>query len=144
VNDRVVRTLTVPFRLKVYGNAVVAKKNLKRGQILTEDLLEVRRVDLSGIRGRVFKDIQDLISWQTKIALKAGIPITDRQVKVVPLIKRGDKVSLKIESDCFSLVTYAKACESGKKGDVIRVMNLKTRKVIKATVVDVGLVKVKL
>jgi flagella basal body P-ring formation protein FlgA len=59
----------------------------------------------------------------------------------LPLVRRGENVSLTIGGKGVTVTIQARAMADGKKGDTIKVMNLNTRKEISAKVVDTGRVE---
>jgi len=58
------------------------------------------------------------------------------------LVKRGDLVRLMLETKNLKIVTRGKALESGKKGDIIEILNMSSFKKIKGEIVAPLTVKV--
>ena len=58
------------------------------------------------------------------------------------LVKRGDLVRLMLETKNLKIVTRGKALESGKKGDIIEILNMSSLKKIKGEIVAPLTVKV--
>lgn len=66
--------------------------------------------------------------------LTAGTMITKRMVRIPPLVKRGDRINLKLIIGNVEIVSPAIAKGDGAVGDVIRVKNKETGKNFKAEI----------
>lgn len=73
--------------------------------------------------------------------IAAGEIIKKRYLKKKLLIKAGQIVDLYIKTNRSSMSISASASKGGGAGDIIEVINLKTRKKYKAVIVDEGLVE---
>jgi flagella basal body P-ring formation protein FlgA len=71
---------------------------------------------------------------RTRIA--AGESLTENMFVVVPLIRRGDAITLVFESGQIRVTTAGQSLAAGSKGDRIRVMNTSSRAELQAEVVD--------
>lgn len=58
-----------------------------------------------------------------------------------PLVKHGDLVVLTLKIKSIEITTLAKALQRGAKGDLIRVMNVDSKKIVAAEVIDKNRVK---
>ena len=63
-------------------------------------------------------------------------------IELPPLVKSGDIVKIVIESDGFKITTLGKAKQKGRRGEMIKVINVDSRKAIYARVLDSTCVKV--
>ncbi|MCP4716010.1 MAG: flagellar basal body P-ring formation protein FlgA, partial [Deltaproteobacteria bacterium] len=52
------------------------------------------------------------------------------QLEDAPIVKKGDRLTLYVESEVFKITTPGEALESGALGDIIKVSNLSSNKKI--------------
>lgn len=83
---------------------------------------------------------QNLHSQPSQSKFSGNSAITDRD-KSTPLIKPGDLVVLMVKMKSIEITTLAKALQRATKGELIRVMNVDSKKIIAAEVVDKNKVK---
>lgn len=140
VDDEEYRTVPLPYRLRRYQKAAIARTAIKRGVELNEDNVELRRVeaaqgttpwitDLDAIRGKVAA--QDL---------QGGQMLAVRSLADPAVVLRGDPVNLVAISSRMQVATRAVALGDGAVGDRIPVRNLTAGKIVQATVRGAGLV----
>ena len=73
-----------------------------------------------------------------------GENLTDQNSETIPLIDKGDQVTILLEAPRMSITTTGEALQDGRLGDFIRIKNLMSDKVIQARVVKERLVQVDL
>ncbi len=66
------------------------------------------------------------------------MPIRGDQLEIAPLVRRGDRVTITVRSKGLQIVTSGKAKQDGQLGEMIRVMNLESKKNVYAEVVNAG------
>ena len=62
--------------------------------------------------------------------------ITEEIIETPPTIKRGDTVKLFIRTENFKIITKGLAQENGVTGEIIKVQNFDTKKVLRGRIVD--------
>ena len=75
-------------------------------------------------------------------SLSAGDVLTDQHIERIPIIKRGEFIRILARGDLFEVTTEGTAMQDGGKGDLIRVKNVDSGKVIRGHVIDSGLIEV--
>ncbi len=118
------------------------KHPIKRGEIIAEDDVQCRQVDLKsiGLRGFVYSSDQ-IIGMEAARHISVGSPIKWDQMKIPALVNKGDKVDFILDSDCFSIKTQAVALQDGARGDNIWVRLGENGKKLRAVVVAIDRVK---
>jgi flagella basal body P-ring formation protein FlgA len=80
------------------------------------------------------------MSWlegkKPRTLIPAGQILTEDLLIKTPLIKRGETISLIYQDDRIRIKTQVKSLASGMRGDQIQVMNLDSKKVLKAEILD--------
>ncbi len=126
---------SVVFKVRVFENIAIAKKQIGRHQRLTKENIFLGKRETTKIHGLSFSSMDDLTG---KVSVRTILPntiITEKIVETPPTIKKGNVVKLFIEANNFSIVTKGLAQETGRTGEVIRVKNLNSKKVIYGKIV---------
>ena len=142
VNGKSVKQIVMQARISVYRQAVVAINAIPNGQMVRASDLELRRIDISSARGKSFNSLKELQGMSAKTYIQAGQVVTASQVIPPILVKRGNVVSLEATSRGFMIRTTGIAQQDGRKGELIRVKNSASKKVIDAKVTGSGRVEV--
>ncbi|MCD6320203.1 MAG: flagellar basal body P-ring formation protein FlgA [Candidatus Desulfofervidaceae bacterium] len=129
-------------KVKARVPVVVVAHPLMRGNVIGEKDVKVERREFLSIPAGIFSDVREVVGKKARRTMRVGEVVTQRMIEEVPLIKRGDRVAIVAESPVLKVVAAGQAKENGCKGELIKVINLGSRKVIYARVVDANTVKV--
>ena len=131
-------------RLKVSG-AVFASARIPvlthamgRGEVITEndiDLLDVREELL---RRDIVTNARMLVGQEPRNALHAGSPIRVSDLQKPVVVGRNSAVTMTIRTPLMTLTAQGRANEDGGVGDVIRITNAQSKRVVDARVVGPG------
>lgn len=115
----------------------VAKKDLTHNHIIVEDDLEWKAVPITRITDITLRKQEDIIGNTIKNTnIKAGTPILKTYLKAPVSVHKGDVIQLKIDTPTLEISLRAKATSDGAIGETIQVMNLESKKIVDAVVVD--------
>jgi flagella basal body P-ring formation protein FlgA len=133
----------VPLSMEVtlLVDALVTTTPINIGQPL-EGLIMTKRT-ISGEGEIPVADSTLLQEKQARNYITAGSIIYMSMVESQPAISPGDKVKIIIETGAIKLSTDGVARQKGCPGDVIRVVNLDSKKIIQAEIIDSVTVAVK-
>ncbi len=131
----------VPVRIRVLKPVVTVSTPVSKEIALTADMLKVDFVEEQFIRGDVFTEIAPLIGVRSRRELRPGQPVRQSQICVVC---KGDTVQIEAATSAFAIRTAGQAQQDGSFGDTIRVENLRSHRIVSATVIAIGQVRVKL
>ena len=120
----------INFRLKFKVTKAIAKENVELGERLTADKYEMKEV-ISDYPAR-YKSVkpEGLVA---KRKLVKGMEIKPEMLQAKTnsvVIKRNKDITVRVEKYGFSLSLIAKALEDGTDGDLIRVRNIDSNKII--------------
>jgi flagella basal body P-ring formation protein FlgA len=121
---------------------VVTRKPLGRHKPITEDDIELQTMDLSDLPGGVITDPGAVLGKRTRRAVGAQIPLRADLVELPPLVKRGDLVVIVAESNGLKITTLGQVKKRGRLGERIPVVNMDSKKILYARVIDSNTVKV--
>jgi flagella basal body P-ring formation protein FlgA len=142
VNGSVHKKVWTTAMIEVLGSVVVTRKPLGRHKPITEDDIEMQTLDLSNLPANVLTDREAVIGKRTKRAVGAQTPLRADSIELPPLVKRGDLVVIIAESENLKITTLGQVKKKGRRGERIPVVNLDSKKVLQARVVDANTVKV--
>ena len=141
VDDRVVKNMSIKGRIEARANIVTAAIPVKKGTILSGRHLQQTVMDISEIRDPGFS-VDEFIGKKIKRSLRAGSPIIVSNVESLPVILKGQKVKIVIQSGAMLLTATGLAHTDGKINDLIRVQNINSNKVVFGRVAGPGVVEV--
>ena len=138
----VVATVAARLEVGVTGPIVLLRHAVARGAVLRADDLVVEERELTGVPSSVVTTLADVVGKETRAALPANAPITLTALASPLLVRRGDVVTIIVETPGMRLSTPGEALEPGAAGAQIRVRNRKSQQEIAAQVVERGIVLV--
>lgn len=107
--------------ITVISRYLVASRDLDSGTLIDADMLAFRQGDLSRLPQQAVLDPDEVIGQQTKRALAAGTTIQHHQLRELPLVERGQTVTLEAGGSGFRITREGKAMAPGGLGERIRV-----------------------
>ncbi len=135
-------TIYTSVIIDIFKEVIVLSQPIKRGEIYTKDILQLQKKEVSKLRSGFFTDPQKIINKQASRNLNLGAVVTLLNVKEPKLVKRGEKVSIKISSPNLEISVAGIAMMDGIKNQNIRVKNIKSKQIVQATVAKQGQVVV--
>lgn len=125
-------TLTAEVARRV--TAVVALKQIRRGEVFSQENTGLKEVLITADHGEVLDSPQLLLGQSSASALREGSVVLVSHVAPDVLVKRGDLVTVACVSGSLVVRTVGRASEDGVLGDIVAVRNPETRETFYATV----------
>jgi flagella basal body P-ring formation protein FlgA len=129
--------------IKTYESVIVLTRPVQRGDIITQQHLSLQRMDVSATRGDFVTDFSQVENKEAARNLPSGAILGLKSIAEPPLIRRKDKVLINSGEPGFSVQMSGTALMDGAKGQVIRVRNESSGRIVSGTVVESGMVIVK-
>jgi flagella basal body P-ring formation protein FlgA len=142
VEGREVKRVWAMAKIVVRAEVVLARKPLRRYQLIAPDDIKLVAMDLAQLPSGVLTDSQEAVGRRTQRKIDPNTVLRADLVELPPLIKRRDVVVIVAEAPGLSITALGEAQESGRLNERIRVTNLDSRKRIFARVVDATTVRV--
>jgi flagella basal body P-ring formation protein FlgA len=120
----------------------VLNKSLERGMLITPSDVELVRLNLFKQPPDIADHISDVLGRAVKIRMDAGDTLRKSMIDIPPLVPQGKKVQLLYDSGGLRATATGVAMDDGLKGDVIRVKNDSSRKIVKARIASEDIVEV--
>lgn len=130
--------------LNLYDDVVVTNHRLRRNTIISEDDLTLARRKVTGFAHQLIPSISAAVGMKISKSLGGGAVLLSRYVQKQPLVLRGDMVTILVTSGRLKITAQGEAKTKGAEGDMVKVKNITSRRIISARVIDRGLVEVEL
>lgn len=118
----------------VTESVLVASRSLPSGHVLTAADLTVAERDVSGLRAGYLTRPKELVGRRLKQQLTEGRVLTPAMMKADIVIRRGQSVTLTIQSKSLNIRMEGKALMDGSVNQRIRVENSLSRRVVEGIV----------
>ncbi len=129
-----VEEVTLTAEVARRARAVVATRQLRRGERFSPDNLALRPVLLTSDHGRPLDDLSLLTGQHAAATLREGTVLRVDHVAPDVLVKRGDLVTVAAVNGSLVVRTVGRASEDGVMGDLIAVRHEQTRETFYAVV----------
>lgn len=125
-------------RQDMTGLVPVLTTTLNRGDIITADMITYEGPDPKRRVQGLIRDAGYLKDMEAKRTLRAGQPLSLRDIQPVSIIKKGDPVVMVYQTGALKLTVNAKALSNAAQGETVRLMNLQSKRAMDATAVAPG------
>ena len=129
--------------IKIYETVIVLTRPVQRGEIITRQHLAIEKRDVSKLRGDFVTQAEQVENKQATRYTPTGAILGLKSFIEPRLIKRGDKTIISAVQADFAIRMNGVAMMDGTKGQLIRIKNENSGRIINATVIESGLVSVK-
>ena len=140
--DTFVREETIRVRIEVLTDVVVTTGGIARDALIDQGDVTVKKKWLDTVTSGVVTDLAEVVGKKAAMRINAGTEITRNMLRSVPVVKKGEVVRIVLESGPMTISAVGLCQEDGGQGDLIRVENTSSRKVIFARVTGRSTVKV--
>jgi flagella basal body P-ring formation protein FlgA len=135
-------TLYVPVKVVVLKTVLLTKTALKQGRLLNKDDFYQAEMDIQKLRQGYFTNAKDLVGLVCKNDLGPDTVLTPYNIVLEKLVHRGEEISIIASSGNMNISVDGIAMGDGALGDIIKVKNAKSKRVIEAQVSGKKKVKV--
>lgn len=140
VDNRLVKSIYLVYDVQVLVNAYVIKNTVAAHQFLTDADIAIEKKPLVRLPVRAVKDEAMFKSYWTRRTLSPGTVLAEDMLDIPPAVKRNSQVTILVDTNGIVITTYGFALQDGRPGDVIRVQNLETKRIIMTKVQQNGMV----
>lgn len=142
VDGQLYRKVTFRLRVHVYEQVVVTSRSLASKQQITEADLHLESLDTSKIAAGYLTDVKKAVGLVAKRALPSGTPLNAIMLDKPVIIKRMAMINIVSNVGGVEVRMEGQALQDGKEGQIIRVKNIKSDKMLNGKVVDASTVEV--
>ncbi len=116
--------------------------DIAKDEVIKEDNLEPRKIRSNRLREDDIISKGELVGKQAIRNIKAGKPVSKRDIREEIIIKKGNTVLAVYTHKGLQITSKLEALEDGAKGSKIKLLNTKSQKEILGEVVDKNTVKI--
>ena len=131
----------VSARITEYQDAWVLNRNLTTGDIVTQDDIEKKRVEVTDSRKIPLTDLKHLLQASPRRAMRAGSTLYQDSVC---LVCRGDRVTVSAKNQFLSINVEGVALSNAILGEKAQIRNSKSKKVFGAVVTGKNQLNIKI
>jgi len=121
VGDRIYRTVQVRFEVTVWKRQAVLKQAIPAGTELSPGMFQVVRTKVKSGSGLQFLELTQVAGSVVNRSMAAGAPVSERDVKRMTLVRRGDLVQVAVKSRGVTVKDVGQAQSNGRMGERVRV-----------------------
>ena len=132
--------IAVTVKPDIYLPVIVANSTLERGQVISADSITVKKVNISSTRGEYITQPNDVMGMTVKRRIRDRQPIMNSQLDSPMQVDRGQRVLMIAEQNGVEARTMGEAMKKGRKGEIIKVKNESSGRIVSAIVADTGVV----
>jgi flagella basal body P-ring formation protein FlgA len=137
-------SLNVSVSVKGYRHVVVTQLPLERGEPLQASGLVLEEREVNDSSGGHFDTVASLEGYTARRSIPRGKALTRTMLEAPRLVRKGQVVVIEAGTAAFSVRTDGTALTDGGLGDIIKVKNNQSGRIVEGTVAGEGRVNVPL
>ena len=134
----------LPINVNVFDDVLVAQRPLSRSQKIGSDMLKFEKRNIALLNQGYFTQSNDLKKMEPRRNLKRGSILTPNNTRPSEIVKLGQNVTLVLNYNGINIRASGKALQSAQMGQIIKVRNSQSQKIVEGIVSGEGLVEVNL
>ncbi|HEY7558908.1 MAG TPA: flagellar basal body P-ring formation chaperone FlgA [Candidatus Binatia bacterium] len=134
--------LWVKAEVRVFAEVVVSSQSLASQEIVKIGDVRLERREVSGLDGRPFYRIDDVVGQQVARSILVNETLTQKRLERPTVLRRGSAVTLLYETGTLRVETPGVAQENGRTGELIQVKNSSSGKLLSGRVLDGRMVRI--
>jgi len=136
-----IATVSVPMRVSIYARALVTTRRLQRFDVIGPEDIKRERFEVTKMIDWAVTDADSVVGRRVLRTMGAGQVLDRRALADVPLIRRGDRVTMTYAAGTVRASTQAVAVEDGYPDQKILVKLGERQRLISAMVVSASTVR---
>src|SRR5262249_21582593 len=142
VDGQLVKRAYYKTALTIFDTVAVAARELLPSSDISSGDIRWERRPLRSTLQTPIRDTSFFEYRKPRARIAAGEALTESMFAPVPMIRKGDAVTLLFEKDRIRITAAGQSLAAGSKGDRIRVMNTESRVELLAEVIDANTVRI--
>ena len=134
----------LPVRIDIYDDIAVTKTPLIKGQSIDAKSIHFRKKKITDLHQGYFRKIDSLDRLQAKRNLSSNSILNSANVAAKHLVTSGQTVTILLKINGLQIKSTGLALQSASLGQLVKVRNKQSNKIIEGTVSSEGQVSVNL
>lgn len=136
--------VNISMNLKAFDQVIMTSRPIPKGSKITADMLTRKQSDVTSLRQGYFKEMHHVVGAITKYAVSGNRVLKPGNILPPTLVAKGERVVIKATAAGLSIRTTGIALSNGALGELVRVKNSQTTRIIEGRVSAAGQVTVSL
>ena len=136
------KSIRVTGRLQKMLDVPVLNRRVLKNELITQQDIEWIRTPSERLQQDIVMHADDLVGKTPKRGLRSGSPIRSSDVQRPVMVKKGSLVTMVLRTPLMTLTSQGRAVSDGADGEVIRITNTQSNKVVQAVVTGAGMVAI--
>jgi len=147
------RTIIVPVTVRVgneslrinavvkvsrFGKVFQASRRIERGEVIAESDIQEKNIDLYEMPHGAVMVQSEIIGSAAARTIAPSTVIINSSIERNMVVRRGDEVKIKVMIPGVEVVVKGTSCESGALGEVVKVKNQTSGRIISGRVISAG------
>lgn len=135
-------TVYVPVKVKVMRPVVVAARPLTANQIVHAADIKMQQMDISDLRKGYLQSDKLVVGQQMRYSLSVGMVVLPSSLQSKNIVRRGEMVTIMASAGSMEVRVKGIAMDDASVGEVVRVKNNSSKRVVEGIAHAEGIVKV--
>lgn len=137
-------SILVPVMITLSQPVVITTRTISRHSTIDANDIALSEVNINALGQSYFTDLNSVIGKYVKQPIRAGSIIKPDSLAEPLIIKRGELVRIQAAQNDFSVSMQGKALEDATQGELIRVQNIHSKRIVEAVATAPGKVQIRL
>ena len=126
----------VRMRIRKFASVAVTADRITRSDLIDSTMLVMQRMEVTNLVEAPLTSLAEVEGYRARRNLRKGTIVTKRALEAIPDIERGHETLIVYNDGLCRITAPGVALQSGLKGDIIKVKNKATKKIIVARIID--------
>jgi flagella basal body P-ring formation protein FlgA len=126
----------VQVQISAFDYVVATRRPIKQGQVIEKEDIYMSLIDVRRVPKESLTRLESGVGKMALRNLEINMPITEHYLGNVPIIKKGQRVTLIFSAPGLKITTQGEAREDGHTGRQMRVVNLYSNKDVRGVPLD--------
>lgn len=132
---RLLRNQRIFARIDLFQKAYALSREMQSGEIIQQSDLVLMRIPQSKLGKDFIRNPLDAVGCKLKRKIKANLALRNAWLWSPPLVKRGERVQMTFRRGGIFLSAEGEALGNGRRGDMIKVRNSRSKKILSGRVI---------
>jgi flagella basal body P-ring formation protein FlgA len=134
----------LPVSIEVFDDVIVATKPLLKGQYIDNSAVGFQKHNIARLKNGYYSRNSNLEQLAARRNLAPGTVLTTSNVRARLLVRSGQQVSLVLDYNGLQIRSTGEALQSASLGEVVKVRNNQSHKIVEGVVSGEGQVRINL
>lgn len=144
IDGTLYQTAWATFAVELWAEMPVLVRDVARGELLSPEMLETRRVEVTGDATFAALSGDSLAGAVTQRDIARGSVVQDRDVRRAQLVTSGEPITLEVKKGAVVARSTVTCKQDGRLGDRVKIVNAGGARELTAIVVGRALVRIEL